>query len=344
MKRLLVFLDRLLFYVLVRLRAIFWRKNKTEEQDLSHYRIGILMGGESFDRETSLFYGREVVKTLLKLGYNAKPIFVNSDPNIINKLKRERINLAFITLNMGFQKEGSIQALLEMIDIPYTGPNLLSSSLCLNKLLAKKIFMQEGIPTPNFLVYNRSETGAFMEEAEKKIKFPVVVKPVNGATSLGVSFVNTPQELYPAISTAEKYDKDIFIEEYLSGLELTVGVLGNDDPMPLPVMIRESDSRIISFHHKLSMFAKFDTYHANNIPESEYKLVQKLALKAHKALYCSGLTRVDFRLNHKGQPFVLEVNAIPIALRGCGLVESAAICGISYEELLITMLKLALKK
>jgi len=289
-------------------------------------KIGVLMGGISREREVSLRTGKAILKALTEKGYHALAIDVGQD--IAEVLTREKVEVAFIALHGRFGEDGTIQGMLELMRIPYTGSGVLASALALHKVMAKKFFFCEHIPTPTYEVFRR-------EEIEKNsprttsLPLPVVVKPAREGSTIGVSVVKKEEELNPALQEACKYDEEILVEEFMKGKEITVGIL---EDIPLPVIEIVPKSGFYDYHSK---YTKGETEYIlpARIPREKYLYAQEISLKAFQALGCSGCARVDVMTDEEGNPFVIDVNTMPGMTETSLLPKAALYAGISFEDL-----------
>jgi D-alanine-D-alanine ligase len=289
-------------------------------------KIGVMMGGLSREREVSLRTGKAILKALIGKGYNASAIDVGQD--IAEALIKEKIEIAFIALHGRFGEDGTIQGMLELMRIPYTGSGVLASALALHKIMAKKFFLCENIPTPTYEVFLR-------EEIEKNsprtisLPLPLVVKPAREGSTIGVSIVRSEEELVPALKEAGKYDEEILVEEFMKGKEITVGIL---EDIPLPIIEIAPKSRFYDYHSKYTK-GEAEYIIPARIPREKYLYAQEMSLKAFQVLGCSGCARVDLMTNEDGNPFVIDVNTMPGMTETSLLPKAAGYAGISFEEL-----------
>ncbi|MFH1239049.1 MAG: D-alanine--D-alanine ligase [bacterium] len=311
---------------------------------LKNKKIGVLMGGWSSEREISLKTGRAIEQALAEEGFKVKGIDV--DRNIAARLRKENIDLAFIALHGAYGEDGKIQSLLEILGIPYTGSGVLGSALAMDKVKAKEIFAFHKIPTPRWEVLKRNRKVEDREQLKiiKEFGLPLVVKPSDQGSTVGISIVGKKEGLRKAFREAWCYTDKVIIEEYIPGMEITVGIIGNS---PLPVMEIVPKRRFYDFSAKY-----IDGMAEHVIPAclpSSYLLnAQKLALRAHQSLECSGVTRVDLRVKKNakgwGKMYVLEVNTIPGMTRISLLPEAARAVGIGFNQLVLEILRLATSK
>jgi len=312
----------------------------------ANLKIGVLLGGRSAEREVSLRTGEAIYQALLAKGYFAVKIDVGYD--ITEQLKSQKINLAFIALHGKWGEDGTIQGLLEMLDIPYTGSGILASSLCMNKIATKKILLQEGLPAPKHYVINyRTIDVSNVMKLEKKIaehiNIPLVVKAPTQGSTIGISFVYHKSQLRTALKECSKYDDQLLIEEFIPGIEITASVLGNENPQALPLIEIVSASGVYDYEAKYTV-GMSDHIIPPRISSKKQKVIQELALKTYKALWCRGLARVDFILAESGHPYILEVNTIPGMTETSLFPDAARSAGIEFPELVEKILHLALEK
>ena len=285
-----------------------------------------MMGGLSREREISLRTGKAILKALIEKGYTACPIDVGQD--IAETLVKKKIECAFLALHGRFGEDGTIQGMLELMRIPYTGSGVLASALALHKIMAKKFFLYEKIPTPPFEVFQR-------EEIEKdslrtvSLPMPLVVKPAREGSTIGVSIVRKEEELVPALKEAGRYDDEILIEKFMGGSEITVGIL---EDIPLPIVEIVPKSGFYDYHSK---YTKGETQYIipARIPREKYLYAQEIGLKAFKMLGCSGFARVDLMTDEEGSPFVIDVNTMPGMTEMSLLPKAAEFAGIQFGDL-----------
>jgi D-alanine-D-alanine ligase len=311
-----------------------------ERSKLKNKKIAVLMGGRSGEREVSLRSGKRVLDSLASQGF--KSISLDSDEKLIDNLKKNKIDIVYIMLHGKFGEDGTIQGLLEHFGIPYTGSRILASALAMHKVAAKRIFQATGIPTPQYLPIDPYVS---VEKQCEKIKrifpFPLVVKPTSEGSSLGVSIVKDEDKLEKVVSeTVEKF-KDVFIEEYIKGKEVTVGILGvGDDLTALPILELKPKAEFYDYKAKYTAGGT-DFILPAKLPKELYKYVQETALRAHKALGCHGVSRVDIIVSGDHTPYVTEVNTIPGMTSASDLPAEAQYAGISFDELVVKILESA---
>ncbi|MBW2039319.1 MAG: D-alanine--D-alanine ligase [Deltaproteobacteria bacterium] len=290
-------------------------------------RIGVLMGGVSHEREISLKTGTAVLNALQKQGYNTVGIEVSFD--IVKRLLEEGIDVAFIALHGRWGEDGTVQGLLELLRIPYTGSGVLASALAMNKIKAKEIFLYHGIPTPEFVTPQEEEP------EELPFPHPWVVKPASEGSTIGVTIAEDKKGLEEALRRARRYDQQILIERFIVGKELTVGILKGE---PLPVVEIAPKDGFYDYQAKYTPGITEYIIPAR-IAEQEQQEVQRVSLKAYHVLGCSGCARVDLFLSEGGEVFITEVNTLPGMTETSLVPKAAAHNGISFPQLVQIILE-----
>jgi D-alanine-D-alanine ligase len=294
---------------------------------LREKKIGVLMGGRSSEREISLKTGSAIFKALQERGYQA--VALDVDRSIAEKLSNAAIDVAFIALHGILGEDGAIQGLLEIMRIPYTGSGVLASALAMNKVAAKKIFNYHNLPTPPFHAVS-AETGCAEEVLNRMtFSYPLIIKPSEEGSTIGVTIVHRKEDLLPAFRAAGRYGKEILVEEFISGREVTVGIL-NNQALPIIEIIPRN-----GFYDFQAKYQKGETTYV--FPEwlsaAQEQEIKTMALGAFQALGCSGAARVDFMVNQEGRAFILEINTIPGMTETSLLPKAAARAGIPFADL-----------
>lgn len=302
-----------------------------ERKLLLQKKIGVLYGGWSSEREISLASGKCVMESLKRQGFAVKGIDV--DRNFIRKLRD--IDIAFIVLHGKFGEDGTIQGILDFLNIPYTGSGVIGSAIGMDKIISKSIFVGKGIPTPDYYYEKEPEIDKIIE----RLGLPLVIKPRAEGSSVGVKIIDARHKLEKSIKTLLRRFKDIYFEKFIPGTIATCGILNE---VPLPVLEIVPKKR--GFYDYKSKYTKGMTEYIipARIPEEQYKKTQNFALEAHRAIGASGFSRVDFVLDFDHNPYVLEVNTIPGLLTESNLPLEARAIGLSYDELIYEILKTAL--
>ena len=290
-------------------------------------KILIISGGISKERVISLDTGRQVAKELRKNGFLVKI----TEPNLelIKKIKLFKPNIIFNALHGQFGEDGYIQTILEAIRIPYTHSGVISSILAMDKVLSKKIFIKEKILTPKFIEYffNKSNS-KIIKEIEKKLKFPVVIKPINEGSSVNV-FICTKLNIIKNLKKLENY-KRIIIEEFIPGREIQAAIINNKK---LGAIELEPKRKFYDFQAKYNPKAKTKHIIPVQLSKKKYNYLMDLALKAHKLIKCRGVSRSDFKF-YKNKFYLLEINTQP-GMTNLSLVpEIASYHGIRFIKLL----------
>ncbi len=290
-------------------------------------RAVVLMGGISAERAISLITGKACSLALKKKGY--KVFQVDAKGNFLKKIKILKPNFIFNALHGKFGEDGFIQQILENLKIPYTHSGVISSSIAMDKVLSKFIFKKSKILTPKYFVLNqRSKLNIKNQIKKNKLKFPLVFKPTNEGSSIGVSICKKYDQLIEIIRRNKKY-KDVMIEQYVPGQEIQVAVMGNK---PLGAIELRPKRKFYDYKAKYSKSAKTQHIMPASISKKKYIEVLKIAKKAHKKIGCRGITRSDFRF-YKNKFYLLEINTQP-GMTALSLVpEIARFKKISFENL-----------
>lgn len=333
-------------------------------------RVIVLMGGKTPEHEVSLASGREVVKNLDKRKYEVLPVVISKDgqkwelksPEQIllyspgwstKESKRELVaggellklesvsqkaDVVFIAIHGPYGEDGTVQGMLELAGIPYIGAGVLASALGMDKPMFRKIMERERILVPKYMVLGEKDRPV---DVWKNFKLPVVVKPSSQGSSVGVTLVRKKSDLQKALDLAFQYGPDVIVEEYLKGIEVTCGVLGNKKPFALPLV--EIVPKKEFFDYEAKYFnGKCEEIVPARISAKLTEKVQKISVKVYKAINCRGFGRVDLIIR-QGKPYVLEINTIPGLTPNSLLPKEAAAAGISYPKLLDKLIELALE-
>jgi len=305
-------------------------------------KVAVLKGGRSLERGVSLRSGARVEDALEHLGHEVVPIDVGA--GLVKRLTAESPDVAFVAMHGLGGEDGTVQELLEILGIPFTGPGVLACARCTDKVLAKHELRGAGVPTPDWFAFNETafrEFGAAdaLGELEERLGFPLVVKPSRGGSALGVKFAASWFEVPEALVSAFSYDNRVLLERFVEGRELAVSVLG-EEALPVVEAI-PSDGDRYDFEARYEI-GRTEFVCPAEVGEEESAAVSAAALSAYKALGCSGFSRVDLILG-EGGPQVLEVNAIPGLTDTSLLPQAAEAAGMGFEQLVERILELALK-
>ena len=307
---------------------------------ISARRVAVLKGGRSAEREVSLNSGAQVAGALREVGHEVTEIDTG-DEGFIAVLQALRPDVAFICLHGRFGEDGTVQGLLELLDTPYVGSGVLASALALDKEMSKQVFVSAGLRTPEYLVLRAGEpvdAAAITLELGPK----TVVKPAREGSSVGLHIVHEPGELDAAIEDAFLHDDLLVVERFEPGVEVTVAVVGNRDPEALPTL------EIVPVHEFYDYDSKYVAGMSEHIIPARVSVearaeAQRLAIEAHKALGCMGVSRSDTIVTPEGVVYLLETNTIP-GMTATSLVPDAArAAGIGFPELCDRLVSLALE-
>ncbi|HSE60182.1 MAG TPA: D-alanine--D-alanine ligase [Nitrospiraceae bacterium] len=309
---------------------------------LTTARVGVLMGGQSAERDVSLRTGQAVHQALVRRGYDTVAIDVG--PNIARDLHELKVGLAFIALHGPGGEDGTIQGLLESLGIPYTGSGVRASAVAMHKVLTKVVLASQGIPVPPGGVIVKERAKGKRPPLPRGLKWPVVVKPATQGSTIGVSIVRKPAGWMEALELAHRYDNEAVVEAFIPGHEITVGVLRSGSTLQaLPAVEIAAPEGFYDFSAK---YQKGQTRYLCPAPLSGKvaRLLRDLARRSYEAIGCEGAARVDFRVTPKGKPSVLEVNTVPGMTETSLLPMAAAQAGIDYDGLTERILESALAR
>ena len=296
--------------------------------NLKNKKIGVLCGGISSEREISLQSGKAIFNALKKLGLKAVLIDVNR--NVAQKIAKEKIDVAYITLHGTPGEDGTIQGMLEVMGIPYTGCGVFSSSATIDKIISKKMFEYAKIPTAEWTIIEKLKP--FDE-----LSYPVVVKPASQGSAIGISIVKNKKEFEKAVKLAFSYEDRILVEKYIKGVEVTAGVLNG---RALPVIEIVPKGKFYDFKSKYTVGQSTHIIPAR-LSEKVLKKIQNIALKVYDEFRCNGTCRVDMIVDKKNNIYVLEVNTLPGMTKTSLFPDAARSMGLSFEDLILEILKSA---
>mgnify|MGYP001247269324 CR=1 FL=1 len=303
--------------------------------------IALLCGGISSEREVSLKSGEQVLQALDKNKYEVRRYDTQTDlPRLVADAKQ--IDAALIILHGPYGEDGTVQGLLELLDIPYQGAGVLGSALAMNKLAAKQLYERAGIPVPPYVIARRNDPVS-AEQLVKRLGLPLVFKPVVGGSSIGMSIVRSADQIPQALVKAFDQDGTVLVEGYIKGIEITAGVLGNDslEALPLIEIVPDAKHEFFDYVAKYTAGATQEICPARISPALTEK-AQSYARMAHQALFCRGYSRTDMILCGE-EIFVLETNTIPGMTRTSLLPQAAQVAGISFSQLLDRLIELGIQ-
>ena len=304
----------------------------------SGLQVVVLMGGVSGEREISLESGKAVAGGLRSAGLQVAEVVVTD--RRLSAMSDVRCDIAFIALHGRFGEDGGVQAILESQDIPYTGSGVAASMRAMDKALSKGIFQARGIPTPAYEVINGSPDSPSPKELGEKLLFPLVVKPAREGSSLGVNLAHDVEELVGAIEVAHEFGRVSIVEKYAKGRELTVGIL---EERTLPIIELKPKRPFFDFAAKYED-GLTEYVVEPDLPGGVCAEVEETAMKAFRALGCTGFGRVDMILSESNEPLVLEVNTIPGFTRHSLVPMAAKAAGIGFPGLCCRIVELALEE
>ena len=300
-------------------------------------KVLILSGGISKERIISLETGLQVSKELKKSGYIVK--ISEPDNNLERNIKNFKPKVIFNALHGQFGEDGYIQSVLEKYKIPYTHSGVIASSIAMDKEISKKIFLKNKINTPKFFTYSFDEKSTVLiKKINKKLKFPVVVKPLNEGSSVNV-FICNKKNVIRILNSIKSYGK-VMIEEFIGGREIQVAIMGNKK---LGAIELKPKRKFYDYQAKYNTNARTEHIIPVSLPKKKFDLLMGIALKAHKLIGCEGITRSDFKF-FKGRFYLLEINTQPGMTKLSLVPEIAAFKGIKFLNLIEWILKNASKK
>lgn len=308
-------------------------------------KVAVIKGGRSSEREISLKTAKQVSSALKRKGY--KVITMEMDKTLPEMLKKQNPDIVFPAVHGSPGEDGTLQGLLEIMQIPYVGCGVLSSALGMSKIHSKKIFLAEGINTPKFIVLKKSEfKKKKISEIEKNIQQTLgekfVIKPASQGSAIGVSVIEGRRLNKIHMLSAFKYGEEILVEEYIEGREITAPILGNEEPEVLPLIEIVPKKKFYDYEAKYT--PGMSEHIVNPALDKHLKTeIENLALRAYKALSCRVYARVDLILSEEGKPYVLEVNTLPGMTATSLYPESAKAKGIEFPDLLEKLINLSLE-
>jgi D-alanine-D-alanine ligase len=331
-------------------------------------KIAVMFGGTSEERDVSIASGSQVVKALRSKGHEVVAVdtatgvldaageakLMSSDvrmappgsedldvlrtgdaTSILRAPEMQGIDVIFLALHGGAGEGGTLQALLELTNIPFTGSGMLGSAVAMDKDISKRLFMTAGVPTPEWLM-----APADVDDVEKRIGWPAVVKPSKQGSTVGLSIVKKPEDLAAAIAQAYEFDDEVMIEKFIPGRELTVPVLG-DEVLPVGEIFPKNE--IFDYESKYQTGGAEEVFPAD-LTGPETVEVGILALNAHRALKLRGFSRIDFRLDEAGGFWCLEANTLPGLTAASLFPKGAAAAGIAFPDLCERLCRLAIEE
>ena len=295
---------------------------------LKNKKIGVLCGGTSSEREISLMSGKAVYEAIKKLGFDV--VLIDVDKNVATKLVKEKIQIAYVILHGAMGEDGTIQGMLEIMGIAYTGCGVFSSSASIDKIISKKMFEYAKIPTAKWFTIEKNKPFDMPN-------FPVVVKPASQGSAIGISIVKNKKEFEKAVKLAFSFEDRVLVEQYIKGMEITVGVLNGK---PLPVIEIVPKGKFYDFKSKYTLGQSTHIIPAR-LPNKVLEKAQNIALKIFSEFMCNGICRVDMIVDKNNNIYVLELNTLPGMTETSLFPDAAKYIGMSFESLVLEILKSA---
>jgi D-alanine-D-alanine ligase len=311
---------------------------------LTNARIGVLMGGQSSERDISLKTGQAVHQALIRRGYDAVAIDVTN--HLHRDLEEHKVAVAFLSLHGPGGEDGTVQGFLETLGIPYTGSGVRASAVGMHKAATKTLLAAHGIPLPSGTVVRECDRPSLAKVLRQtKLKLPIIVKPVSQGSTIGVTVVRRAGQWKEALDLAHRYDPEVMVESYIPGHEATVSILGTtaEGPKVLPAIEIVAPDGFYDFSAK---YQKGKTRYLcpAPFPLKVMRHISELAKRTYEVLGCEGAARVDFRITPRGRPYVLEINTVPGMTETSLLPMAAAQAGIGYDDLVEQILQSALDR
>lgn len=304
-------------------------------------KIMVVCGGVSTEREVSLRSGKAVYEGLQRYGYQNIELFDLKQDNMGDILKAKP-DIVYLALHGKGGEDGCIQGMLELAGIPYTGPGVASSAVCMNKILTKQVISASGLPTGKFVVLYKRDCSDYKKVAKQlinEIGLPMVLKSPCQGSSIGVVIVKEENLMVDAIKEIFTYGDDLMAEEFLKGVEITLPILGNEELTILPDIEITSEREFYDFTAKYTSGLCHHIVPAR-ISDKDRKLVREIGEKAYRVLNCCGLSRIDFIIDEKKGPMLIEVNTLPGMTEMSLFPDSARAAGITFDKLVSQVLEL----
>ncbi|MGP9639900.1 D-alanine--D-alanine ligase [Halomonas sp. AOP42-A1-14] len=292
-------------------------------------KVAVLMGGLSSERDISLKSGNAVLNSLLRSGIDA--IGIDLQDNAIQEIIRSDFDVAFIALHGRGGEDGCIQGVLEWLDKPYTGSRVMASAIAMDKFKTKQVWNSIGLSTPRSMIVSTNED---LDDVTERLTFPLMVKPLHEGSSIGISKVFDTKQLTSAFQLADKYDKQIMVEEFVEGQEFTVAIV---DDNVLPVIGMKTNNEFYDFDAK---YQSKDTVYLipSGLSEENELKIKALAKEGYDSIGCVGWGRVDIMVDKEGTPWLIEVNTCPGLTERSLVPQAANSIGVSFDQLVLNIL------
>ena len=310
-------------------------------------RVAVLKGGRSLERQVSLRSGARVEDALGRIGHDV--VSIDAGLDLIRRLRDAGPDAAFVALHGRDGEDGTVQELLEIVGIPYTGSGVLACVRSWDKVLTKHLLVEAGIPTPEFFAFSETafkELGASeaLPAIEERLDFPIVVKPSSQGSALGIKFARTADDVPAALVAAFSYDQKVLLERHVEGRDLAVSILhGPAGPQPLPVVEAVPQGDHYDFEARYEI-GRTSFVCPAELPDGVTERAHELALQVYRLLGCYGFARVDLMLDAGGELHVLEANAIPGLTDTSLLPQAAEAAGVDFDSLVERILELAFER
>ena len=302
-------------------------------------RVAVLMGGRSAEREVSLTTGAQVAAALAEEHFETTSIDTGTE-TFVGELQALKPDVVFICLHGRFGEDGTVQGMLELLGIPYVGSGVLASALAMDKVMSKHFFAHAGLKTPAYAALRRGEP-VDVDALAASLGPKTVVKPANEGSAIGVTIAHTAGELPAAIAEAFRHDEVVLVEQFVSGVEITVGVLGNERPECLPTLEVVPEHEFYDYESKYQQGMSTHIIPARISAEATVE-AQRLALEVHRCLGCRGMSRTDMIVTEDDSVHLLEVNTIPGMTPTSLLPDAARAAGLEFPTLCRRLVELAL--
>ena len=307
-----------------------------KKSDILQQNVVVLGGGWSDEREISLASAHACQKALKEAGFARVDLLDTAADDFVSRISTGGYDVAFIAMHGRYGEDGCVQGLLEILHMPYTFSHVLASAIATDKDFAKRIYREAGIPTPEGVEIRAGHMPSeeYLDKLVERFGLPLFVKPATNGSSYGITKVVSREQLRGAIEMAGKGNEDVLVEQCIVGTEITVPVIGNDDPMALPI-IEIVAGEGADFYNLKVKYEPSELHHVvpARIPADVYDHAHELAKRAHRALGCRGASRSDFIITADGTPYILETNTIPGMTETSLLPDSARRAGIEFPEL-----------
>lgn len=304
-------------------------------------KVIILSGGKSSEHEVSLISGRQVAEKADKNKYEITAVVLPKSGEGIEKLLKTKADVVFIAMHGPFGEDGTVQGMLEMAGIPYTGPGVLASSIGMDKIMFRKLMKSEKIIIPKYVFLSKKDDPKIIKKVLGNP--PYFVKPHNQGSSVGASIVKNNKDLDKALKLAFKYSPLVLVDEYIKGMEVTCAVLGNSKPEALPVIEIVPKNEFFDYESKYTESGAQEIVPAR-ISKQMTEKIQKLSIDVYKAIGARGFSRIDFIIKDDRTPVVLEINTIPGLTPASLLPKAAEAHGIGYTLLIDKIIDYAIKR